>query len=153
MPPNYLNLCRPLLLLPSIIPSIRVFSNESVLHIRWPKYWSFSISLSNESSWLISLKIDWFDLLAVQETLKSLLHYHSSKALILQCFTFFMVQLSHLYTATGKTTALTIWTSVGRIMSLLFNILSRFVIGRIYIYIYTYTHIWLFGFVVQQKLT
>ena len=129
MPPNYLNLCRPLLLLPSIIPSIRVFSNESVLHIRWPKYWSFSISLSNESSWLISLKIDWFDLLAVQETLKSLLHYYSSKALILQCFAFFMVQLSHLYTATGKTTALTIWTFVGKAASLLFNTLSRFVIA------------------------
>ena len=104
-------------------------SNESVLHIRWPKYWSFSISLSNKSSWLISLKIDWFDLLAVQETLKSLLHYHSSKALILQCFAFFMVQLSHLYTATGKTKALTIWTFVGKVASLLFNTLSRFVIA------------------------
>ena len=131
MPSNHLILCRPLLLLPSIFPSIRIFFSESFPHIRWPKYWSFSFSISpsNESSWLISFKIDWFDLLAVQGTRKSLLHYHSSKALILQCFAFFMVQLSHLYTATRNTTALTIWTFVGKAMSLLFNTLSRFVIA------------------------
>ena len=131
MPSNHLILCHPLLPLPSLFPSIRLFSKESVLHIRWPKYrsFSFSISASNESSWLISFEIDWFDLLAVQGTLKSLLQDHSSKTFILQCFAFFMVQLSHLYTATGKTTALTIWTFVDKVMSLLFNTLSRFVIA------------------------
>ena len=130
MPSNYLILCRPLLLLPSIFPSIRVFSNELTLCIRWPKYWSFSfsISLSNEYSGLISLRMDWFDLLAVQGTLKSLLQHHSSKASILQCSAFFTVQLSHLYMTTGKTIALTRQTFVGKVTSLLFNMLSRLVI-------------------------
>ena len=128
---NHLILCCPLLLLPSIFPSIRVFSNESVLHIRWPKYWSFSFSnsSSNEYSGLISFRIDWFDLLAVQGILKSLLQYHSSKASIPWCLAFFMVQLSHLYMTTGKTIALTLRTFVGKAISLLFNILSRFVIS------------------------
>ena len=123
---NYLILCRPLLLPPSIFPSIRVFSNESVLRIRWPKYWSFSfnISLSNEHSGLISFKMDWLDLLAVQGTLKSLLQHHSSKASILHCSAFFIVQLSHPYMTTGKTIALTRWTFVGKVMSLLFNMHS-----------------------------
>ena len=131
MPSNHLILCHPLLLLPSIFPSIRVFSNESVLRIRWPKYWSFhfSISLSSEYSGLISFRINWFDLLAVQGTLKSLLQHHRSKASILQCSAFFMVQLSHLYMTTGKTIALTIQTFVGKVMSLLFNMLSRLVIA------------------------
>ena len=122
-------LCRPLLLLPSIFPIIRVFSKESVLHIRWPRYWSFSynISPSNEYSGLISFSIDWFDL-AVQGTLKSLLQYCNSKALILRHSTFFMVQLSHPYMTTGKTIALTRRTFVGKVMSLFFNMLSRFVI-------------------------
>ena len=130
MPSNYLILCHPLLLLPSIFPSIRVFSNESVLHIRWPKFWSFSfnISPSNEHPGLISFKMDWLDLLAVQGTLKSLLQHHSSKASILRCSAFFMVQLSHPYMTTGKTIALTRWTFVGKAMSLLFNMLSRLVI-------------------------
>ena len=124
-------LCHLLFLLPSIFPSIRVFSNESVLCIRWPKYWgfSFSISLSNEYSRLIFFRIDWFDLLAVQGTLKSLLQHHSSKASILQCSAFFIVQLSHSYMTTGKTVALTRWTFVGKVMSLLFNMLSRLVIA------------------------
>ena len=128
MPSNHLILCHPLLLLPSIFPSIRVFSNEPVLCIRWPKYWnfSFSISPSNENSGLISFRIDWFDLI-VQETLKSLLQYHSSKALILQCSSFFMVQLSLPYTTTGKTIALTKWTFVSKVMSLHFNMLFKFV--------------------------
>ena len=123
MPYNHLILCHSLLFLPSIFPSIRVFSDESVLHIRWPKYWSFSfsISLSNEYSGLISFRIDWFDLLAVQGTAKSLLQQHSSKVSILQCLAFFTVQLSHPYMTTGKTIALTIWTFVGKVMSLLFN--------------------------------
>jgi len=120
--------CHPLLLLLSIFPRIRVFSGESVLHMRWPKYWSFSISPSNESSGLISFRIDWLDLLAVQGTLKSLLQHHSSKASILQCSAFFMVQLSHPYMTTGKTITLTTWTLVGKVMSLLFNMLSRLVI-------------------------
>ena len=122
--------CHPFLLLPSIFPSIRVFSNESALHIRWPKYWSFSFSISpsNEYSGLISFGIDWLDLLAVQETLKSLLQHHSSKASILWCSAFFMAQLSHPYMTTGKTIALARWTFVGQVMSLLFNMLSRFVI-------------------------
>ena len=123
--------CHPLLLLPSIFPRKRVFSNESALCIRWPKYWSFrfSITPSNEHSGLISFRIDWFDLLAVQGTLKSLLQHHSSKASILQCSAFFMVQLSHPYITTGKTIALTRRTFVGKVMSLLFNMLPRFVIG------------------------
>ena len=130
MPSNHLILCRPLLLLPSIFHSIRVFSSESVLHIRWPKHWSFSFnSPSNEYSELISFRIDWFDLLAVQGTLKSLLQHHSSKASIFRCAAFFMVQLSHLYTTTGKIIALSIWIFVGKVMSLLFNILSRFLIA------------------------
>ena len=130
MPSNHLILCCPLLLLPSIFPSIRVFSNESVLHIRWPKYWSFSFNIrpSNEYSGLISFKMDWLDLLAVQGTLKSLLQYHSSKASILRCSAFFIVQLSHPYMTTGKTIALTRWTFVGKVMSLFFNMLSRLVI-------------------------
>ena len=131
MPSNHLILCCPLLLLPSIFPSIRVFSSESVLHIRWPKYWSFSFSISpsNEYSGLISFRIDWFDLLAVQSTLKNLLQHHSSKASVLQLSVFFMVQLSHPYTTTGKTIALTRWAFVGKVMFLLFNMLSRFVIA------------------------
>ena len=120
MPSNLLILCRPLLLLPSIFPSIRVLSNESALHIRWTKYWSFSfnISPSNEYSGLISFRMDWLDLLAVQGILKSLLKHHSSKALILRHSAFFIVQLSHPYTTTGKTIALTRWTFVGKVMSL-----------------------------------
>ena len=126
MPFNHFILCHPLLPLPSIFPSIRVFSNDSVLRIRWPKYWSFSFSISpsNEYSGLISFTIDWFDLFAVKGSLKSLLQHHSSKASILQCSAFFMVQLSHPYTNTGEIIALTIWTFVGKIMSLLFNMLS-----------------------------
>ena len=131
MPSNHLILCRPLLLLPSIFSSIRVFSNESTLGIRWPKYWSFSfiISPSNEYSGLISFRIDWFDLLAVQGTLKSLLQDHSSKASVLQCLAFFMVQLSYSYMTTGKTIALTRWPFVGKVTSLLFNMLSGFIIA------------------------
>ena len=119
MPSNHLIVCCPLLLPPSIFPSIRVFSNESVLHIRWPKYWSFSFSIcsSNEYSGLISFRMDWLDLLAVQETLKSLLQHHSSKASILWCSTFFIVQLSHAYMTNGKTIALTRWTFVGKVTS------------------------------------
>ena len=126
MPSNHLILCCPLLLLPSIFPSIRVFSNKPVLHIRWPKYWSFSISLSNEYSGLIYFRIDWLDLLAVQGTLKSLFQHHSSTASILQSLAFFIV-LSHPYMTTGKTMALTIQTFVSKVMSLLFNMLSRWV--------------------------
>ena len=130
MPSNHLILCHPLLLLPSIFPSNRAFLNKSVLHIRWPKYWSFSfnISPSNEHPGLISFRMDWWDLLAVQGTLKSRLQHHSSKASILQCSAFFIVQLSHPYMITGKTIALTRQTFVGKIMSLLFNMLSRLVI-------------------------
>ena len=130
MPSNHLILCHPLLLLPSIFPSTRVFSKESVLHIRWPRYWSFSFSISpsNEYSGLISFRMDWLDLLAVQVTLKILLQHRSSKASILQCSAFFTVQLSHLYMSTGKTIALTRWTFVGKVMSLLFNMLYRLVI-------------------------
>ena len=129
MPSSHLLLCHPLLLLPSILPSIRVFSNESVLYIRWPKYWkfSFSISPSNEYSALISFRMDWLDLLAGQRTLKSLLQYHSSKASILRCSAFFTVQLSHPSMTTGKTIAFTRRTFVGKGMSLLFNMLSRLV--------------------------
>ena len=130
MTSNHLILCRPLLLPPSIFPSIRVFPNESALHIRWPKFGSFSfnISPSNEHSGLISFKMDWLDLFAVQGTLKSLLQHHSSKASILPCSTFFIVQLSHPYMTTGKTITLTRRTFVGKVMSLLFNMLSRLVI-------------------------
>ena len=124
MPSNHLILCGPLLLPPSIFPSIRVFSNESVLYIRWPKYWSFDFSInpSNEYSGLIFFRIDWFDLCAVQGTLKSLLQHHSSKASILPCSAFFIVQLSHPYMTTRKTKTLTRRTFVGKVMSLLFNI-------------------------------
>ena len=130
MPSNHLILCHPLLLPHSIFPGIRVFSNESVLHIRWPKYWifSFSISHSNEHSELISFRMDWLDLLVVQGTLKSLLQHHSSKASILCCSTFSIAQLSHPYMTAGKTIALTRWTFVCKVMSLLFNLLSRLVI-------------------------
>ena len=128
MPSNHLILCHPLLLLPSIFPSIRVFSNESVLHIRWPKYWSFSISPSNEYSGLISFRMVWLDLLAVQGTLKSLLQHHSSKASVLRDSDFFIVQLSHPYMTTGKTIALSRRTFVGKVMSLLCNMLSRLII-------------------------
>ena len=130
MPSNRLILCRPLLL-PMIFPSIRVFSNESVLCIRWPKYWgsSFSITTSNEYSGLISFKMDWLDLLAVQGTLKSFLQHHSSEASVLQHSVFFILQLSHAYMTTGKTIPLTRRTFVGKVMSLLFNMLSRLVIG------------------------
>ena len=122
MPSNRLILCCPLLLPPSIFPSIRVFSNESALHMRWPKYWSFSFNISppNEHPELISFRMDWLDLFAVQGTLKSLLQHHSSKAAILRCLAFFVVQLSHPYMTTGKTLALIRWTFVGRVMSLLF---------------------------------
>ena len=131
MPFNHLILCHPLLLLPSIFPRIRVFSNQSVLHIRWPNYWSFSFSISpsNEYSGLISFRIDWFNLLVVQGTLKSHLKYHSSKASILWRSAFFMIHLSHPYMTTGKTIALTRQTFVGKVISLLFNMLSRLVIA------------------------
>ena len=127
MLPNHLILCHPLLLLPSVFPSIKVFSNESDLLIRWPKYWSFSFSISpsNEYSGLISFRIHWFDLLTVQGTLKSLLYYRNSKALILQCSDCYMVQLSHPYMTTGKVIALTIWTFVSKVISLFFNMLSK----------------------------
>ena len=130
MPSNHLILCRPLLLAPSIFPSIGVFSNESVLHIRWPKYWSFSFSISlfNEYSGLISFRIDWVDFLAVQGTLKSFFQHHSSKAAILRRSAF-TVQLSHPYMTTGKPIALTRWTFVSKVMSLFFNMLSRLVIA------------------------
>ena len=130
MPSNHLILCPPYLLLPLIFPSIRVFSNESVLCIKWPKYWSFSFNISptNEHPGLISLRMDWLGLLAVQGTLKSLLQHHSSKASILWCSAFFIVQLSHPYMTTGKTIALTRWNLVDKEMSLLFNMLSRLVI-------------------------
>ena len=130
MPSNHLILCHPLLLLPSIFPSSRVFSNESVLRIRWPEYWSFSfnISPSSEHSGLISFRMDWLDLLAVQRTLKSLFQHHSSKASILRLSAFFIVQLSHPYMTTGKTIALIRWTFVGKVMSLPFNMLSRLVL-------------------------
>ena len=130
MPSNHLTLCHPLLLLPSIFPSIRVYLYELVLHIRWPKYWNFNfnISPSNEYSGLISFRMDWLDLLVVHGTLKSLLQHHSSKTSILRCSAFFIVQLSHPYKTTRKTIALTRWTFVGKVMSLLFNMLSRLVI-------------------------
>ena len=130
MPSNHLILCCPLLLMPSIFPSIRVFSNTSALHIRWPKYWSFSFSISpfNEHPGLTSFRMDCLDFLAVQRTLKSILQRHSSKASILQHSAFFIVQLPHPYMTTGKTIALTRWTFVGKVMSQLFNMLSRLVI-------------------------
>ena len=129
MPSNHLILCCPLLHLPSVFPSIRVFSNESVLHIRWPKYWSFSFNInpSKEYSGLISFRIDWLDLLAVQGTLESFLQHHSSKTSILRCTAFFIVQLSHSYMTIGKTIALTRQTFVSKVMSLLFNMLSRMI--------------------------
>ena len=129
MPSNHLILGRPLLLLPSIFSSIRVFSNESALRIRWPKYWSFSFNISPSSEYpgLISFRMDWLDLLAVQGTLKSLLQHHNLKASFLWCSAFFMVQLSHPYMTTGKTVVLTEWTVVGKVVSLLFNMLSRLV--------------------------
>ena len=131
MPSNHLILCCPILLLPSIFPSIRIFSNESVLRIRWPKYWSFSFSISpsNKYSEQISFRIDWFDFPAVEGTLKSLLQHHNSKASILWCSAFFMVQLSHPYMTTEKTIALTRWTFAGKIISLLFNMPSKIVIA------------------------
>ena len=130
MPSSHLILCHPLLLLPSVFPSIRVFSNESTLHIGWPKYWCFSFNISppNEHPGLISFRMDWLDLLAVQGTLKSLLQHHSSKASILWCSAFIMAQISHSYMTTGKTIALTRRTFVGKVMSLPFNMLSRLVI-------------------------
>ena len=130
MPSNYLILCHPLLLPPSIFPSIRVFSNESALRMRWSKYWSFSFNItpSNEHPGLISFRMDWLDLLAVQGTLNSLLEHHSSKVSILWCSAFFIVQISYPYMTTGKTIALTRWTFVGKVMSLLFNMLSTLVI-------------------------
>ena len=133
MPSNHLILCHPLLLLPSILTGIRVFSNESVLCIRWPKCWIFSFSISHSSEYLelISFKIDWLNLLVVQGTLKSLLQHHSSKAPVLQGSALFIVQLSHPYMTTGKTIALTVWTFVSKVMSLLFNMLSRFVIASL----------------------
>ena len=132
MPSSHLILTCPLLLLPSIFPSIRVFSNESTLHMRWPKYWSFSFSIipSKEHPGLISFRMDWLDLLAVQGTLKSFLQHHSSKASILWCSAFFIIQLSHPYMTTGKTIALTRWTFVGKVMSLLFNMLSRLIMEK-----------------------
>ena len=131
MPSSHLILCRPLLLLPPILTSIRVFSNESALHMRWPKYWSFSFSISpsSEHLGLISFRMDWLDLLAVQGTLKSLLQQHSSKEPIICCSDLFIVYLSHSYMTTGKTIALTRWTFVGKVMSLLLNMLSRLVIA------------------------
>ena len=131
IPSNHLIFCRPLLLLPSLFPSIRIFSNESVLHTRWPEYWSFSISSSNEYSGLISFRMDWLDLLAVQGTLKSLLQHHSLKASILQHSAFLIVQLSHPYMTTGKTIVLTTQNFVSKVMSLLFNMMCRFVIAFI----------------------
>ena len=135
MPSSHLILWHPLLHLPSIFPSIRVFSNESVLRIRWPKYWSFNISPSSEYPGLISFRIDWFDLLSVQGTLKSLLQNHNSKASIFWCSGFFMAQISYLYMTTGKTIVLAIWIFVGKVMSLPFNMLSRFVIAFLH-------HLW-----------
>ena len=139
MPSNHLILCCPLLLLPSVFPTIRVIARELVLHIRWPKYWSFSTNPSNEHSRLISFRINWLDLLAVQGTLKSLLQHHSSKASILPCSAFFMVQLSHPYMTTGKTLILTRQTFFSKVMSLLFSMLSRFVI----VFLPRSKHLWI----------
>ena len=143
VPFNHLILCHPLLLPPSIFPSIRIFSNESGLHIRWPKYWSFgfNISPSNQYSGLISFRMEWLDLFAVQGTLKSLLQHHNSKASILRRSAFFIVQLSHPYMTTGKTIALTRWTFVGKVMSLLFNMLSRLHVSNNVVHpLYTIIH-------------
>ena len=147
MPSNHLILCHPFLLLPSIFPSIRVFSNESAVCIRWPKNWcfSFNVSPSNEHPGLISFRMDWLDLLAAQGALKSLLQHYSSKASMLRCSAFFMVQLSHPYMTSGKTIALTRWTFVDKVMPLLFNMLSRLVItflprSKIYTQTYIYAH-------------
>ena len=129
MPSNHLILCCFLLYMPEIFPNITVFSNKSAVHIRWPKYWSFSFSPSNEYSGLISFRIDWFDLLAIQGTLKNLLQHHSLKASFLWCTAFFMVQISHPYMTTEKTIALTRWAFIGRVMSLLFNMLSTLAIA------------------------
>ena len=126
MPPIHLILCHPILLLPSVFPSIKVFPYESPLHVRWPNYWSFSIRPSREYSGLISFKIDWFNLLVIKRTLKNILQHHSSKASVLQCSAFFMVQLTHPYMTAGKTIALTRWTFVGKVTSLFFNMLSSF---------------------------
>ena len=126
---NHLIFCCPLVLLPSIFPNIRVFAKESAFQFRWPKYWSFSVCPSSEHSGLISCRMDWLNFLAVQETPKSLLQHHSSKASILWCSAFFIVQLSHAYMTTGKTIALARWTFVGKVMSVLFNILSKFIIA------------------------
>ena len=131
MPFNHLILCQHLLFLPSIFPSIKIFSNKSFLCIRWLKYWSFSINPSNAYSWWISFRIDWFDLLAVGGPLKSLLQHHNSETSVLWHSAFFMVQLSHLYMTTGKTIAWTMWTFVGKLMSLLFNTISRFVMAQL----------------------
>ena len=139
MPSSHLILCHPLLLLPLIPPSIRVFSNESALHMRWPKYFSFSISPSKEIPGLISFRMDWLDLLAVQGTLKSLLQHHSSKASDLRCSAFFTVQLSHPYVTTGKTIDLARRTLVGKVMSLLLNILSRLVITILFLFMASIT--------------
>ena len=137
MPSNHLILCHPLLLLLSILPGIRVFSNEPGLHMRWPKYWSFSFnsSPSNEHPGLICFRVNWLDLLAIQGTRKSLLQHHSSKASILRCSAFFIVQLSHPYMTTGKTITLTRWTFVGKVMSLLLNMLSRLVFSSGHVWI------------------
>ena len=161
MPSSHLILCHPLLLLPPILSSIRVFSNESTLRMRWPKYWSFSFSIcpSNEHPGLISFRMDWLDLLAVQGTLKSLLQYHSSKASILRCSAFFTVQLSYPYRTTGKTIALTRWTFVGKEMSLLLNMLSGLVITflprskRLLIWLQSPSAVILFSSVTQSCLT
>ena len=144
MPSNYLILCHPLLLLPSVFPRIRVFTNEAALHIRWSKYWNFSFSLSpfNEYPEFISFRIGWFDLFAVSGTLKSLPQHHTPKASFLQCSAFFMVQVSQLYMTTGKIIALTIWTFVGKVMSLLFNMLSRFVRATRWNYGWIFIHFW-----------
>ena len=146
MPSNHLILCHPLLFLISIFPRIRDFPNESVLCIRWPNYWSFSISLSNEYSGLISFRIGWFDLLVVQGTLKCLLWHHSSKALILWCSAFFVVQISQLYMTTGKIIALNIWTFVSKVMSLLFHTISRFVIAFLTRNKHIYERRWIYIF-------
>ena len=154
MPSSYLIFCDPLLLLPPIPPRIKIFSNESTIHMRWPKYWSFSFSVSpsNEHPGLISFRMDWLDLLAVQGTFKSLLQHHSSKASILWCSAFFTVQLSYPYMTTGKTIALTRQTFVGKVMSLLFNMLSRIVITflprseRLLIHVCTCIYIWIYYF-------
>ena len=145
-PPSHLILCRPLLLMPPVPPSIRAFSNESTLRMRWPNYWSFSFSISpsKQHPALISFRMDWLDLLAAQETLKSLLQYHSSKASILQCSAFFIVQLSHPYMTTGKTIALTRRTFVGKVMSLLFNMLSRLTIYSLDILLFLFGNSLLF---------